>query len=125
MELTVVIPNEYIGTYLTKPVTRSTFRAPFWNSFSSNRIGPTSVGDLPRFLEEFHWFHAGKPSPKFETMIYALRECNRVIHSVYLLLEQTPVRNNPEKMLLLDQALSRSYEIWHKVACALHKSIEN
>lgn len=118
------IPNRYIGTYLTKPATRSTSRAPFWNTFISNRIGPTSVGDLPRFLEEFYRFHAGKPDTKFETLTNGLRECNRVTHSVYLLLEQQPVRNNPEKMLLLNRALSRNHEIWDKVAYALHRSIE-
>lgn len=129
MELTAaapgLIPNRYIGTYLTKPATRSTSRAPFWNAFSSNRIGPTSAGELPRFLEEFHWFHAGKPDPKFETLTNALRECNRMTHSVYLLLEQTSVRNKPEKMLLLDRALSRNHEIWYTFAYALHRSIEN
>ncbi len=119
-----LIPNRYIGTYLTKPATRSSSRAPFWNTFISNRIGPTSIGDLPRFLEEFYWFHAGKPDSKFETLTNGLRECNRVTHSVYLLLEQTPVRNNSEKMLLLNRALSRNHEIWNKVAYALHRSIE-
>lgn len=118
------IPYRYIGTYLTKPATESTSIAPFWNNFISNRLGPTSVGDLPRFLGELHWFHAGKPDSRFETLKNALRECNRVTHSVYLLLEQTPVRNNPENMLLLNRALSRNQEIWNKVAYALHRSIE-
>lgn len=118
------IPNRYIGTYLTKPATQSSSRAPFWNTFISNRIGPTSVGDLPHFLEDFYWLHAGKPDSKFETLTNGLRECNRVTHSVYLLIEHTPVRSNPEKMLLLNRALSRNHEIWNKVAYALHRSIE-
>lgn len=118
------IPNKYIGTYLTKPATRSISRAPFWNTFINNRIGPTSVGDLPRFLEEFYLFHAGKPNPRFEILTDALRNCNRVTHSVYMFLEQWPVRNNPEKMLLLNRALSKNHEIWNKVAYALHRCIE-
>lgn len=118
------IPYRYIGTYLTKPATESASITPFWNTFISNRLGPTSVGNLPHFLEEFHWFHAGKPDSRFETLTNSFRECNRVTHSVYLLLEQTPVRNNPENMLQLNRALSRNHEIWNKIAYAFHRSIE-
>lgn len=118
------IPYRYIGTYLTKPATESTFITPFWNTFISNRLGLTSVGNIPHFLEEFHWFHAGKPDSRFETLTNAFRECNRVTHLVYLLLEQTPVRDNLENMLLLNRALSRNHEIWNKIAYAFHRSIE-
>lgn len=118
------LPNKYIGTYLAKPVTKSTTRAPFWNSFISNRIGPTTVGDLPRFLEEFYWFHVGKLDPKFEILTDALRQCNQVTHSVYWFLEQGPVKNNPESMFFLNRALFRNHEICNEVSDALQRCIE-
>ena len=118
------LPNKYTGTYLAKPLTKSTTRAPFWNSFISNRIGPTTVGDLPRFLDEFYRFHNGKLDHKFEILTDAFRQCNQITHSVYWFLEQGPVKNNAENMFLLNRALFRNHEICDEVSDALQRCIE-
>lgn len=110
------LPAKYIGTYLDKPVTKSKIRAPSWNSFISNRIGPTTVGDLTRILQKFYWFRLGKPDDRLGILIDVLNKCNQMTYKVYSFLEQGRVKNNPEKMFLLNRALLRNHKIWNKLA---------
>ena len=118
------LPNRYIGTYLAKPVTGSISRSPVWNSFINTRIGPTTIGDLPQFLEEFYRVHVGNLDPKFEILTGALRECHQVTQSVFWFLEQGPVKDKSDKMFFLNRALLRNHELWYKVVDELQKCIK-
>lgn len=118
------IPNKYIRTYLTKPVTGSISRSASWNSFMSTRMGPTTIGGLPHFLEEFYKVHVGNLDPKFAILTRVLRECHQVTQNVFWYLEQRPVKDKPDKVFLLNRALLRNHELWNKVAAALQKSIQ-
>lgn len=117
------LPDRYIGTYLAKPVTPSISTTPSWGPFINTRMGPTTIGGLPRFLEEFFRVHMGKVDPKFEIFTGALRQCHRVAENVYWFLEQSPAKDNPEQLLLLNRALFRNHEIWDKVADTMEKCI--
>lgn len=118
------LPKKYIGTYLAKPVTGSISTTPSWTSFINTRMGPTAIGVLPSFLDEFYRVHVGKLDPKFEIFTRALRQCNQVTRSVFWFLEQGPVRNKSDKMFLLKRALFRNHGLWNKVADALRKCID-
>lgn len=118
------IPSKYIGTYLAEPVTGSVFRSPIWNSFMSTRMGPTTIGGLPHFLEEFYRVHVGNLDPKFAILTQVLRECHQVTQNVFWYLEQRPVKDKPDKVFLLNRALLRNHELWNKVATALQKCIK-
>lgn len=118
------LPKKYIGTYLAKPATGSISTTPSWASFINTRIGPTAIGVLPSFLEEFYRVHVGKLDPKFEIFTRALRQCNQVTRTVFWFLEQGPVKNNCDRMFLLKRALFRNDELWNKVADALRKCID-
>lgn len=118
------LPNKYIGTYLARPVTGPMSRSPIWNSFMSTRIGPTTIGGLPHFLEEFYRAHVGNLDAKFEILTRALRECHQVTQDVFWFLEQGPVKEKPDKTFLLNRALLRNHELWNKVADALQKCIK-
>lgn len=118
------LPNKYVGTYLAKPVTVSICTTPSWGSFIATRMGPTTIGDLPAFLEKFSRVHVGNLDPKFAILIGVLRQCHPVVETVYWFLEQVPVKENPEILLLLNRALFRNHEIWNKVADTMQKCIE-
>lgn len=118
------LPNRYIGTYLAKPVTGSISRSPVYDSFMNTRMGPTTIGDLPRFLEEFYRAHVGNLDPKFEILTATLRECHQVTQNVFWFVEQGPVKDKQDKMYFLNRALLRNHELWNKVADALAKCIQ-
>lgn len=121
----IPIPNKYMGTYFTKPVIGSTMsRSPNWNSFMSTRMGPTTIGGLPHFLEEFYKAHIGNLDPKFAILTRALRECHQVTQTVFWYLEQRPVKDKQDKLLFLDRALLRNHELWNKVADMLQKCVK-
>lgn len=121
------IPKRYIGTYLAKPVTGSLYRPPIWNHFMNIRMGPTTIGRLPHFLDEFYKVHVGNGNyldPKFAILTQVLRECNQITQNVFWYLEQRSVNDNmPDKIFFLNQALLRNHELWNKVADALTKCI--
>lgn len=122
--IAVTIPEKYMGTYLTKPLTGSQSRSPTWNSFMSTRMGPTTIGGLPHFLEEFYKAHIGELDPKFAILTQVLRECQQVTQNVFWYLEQRPVKDMPDKSIFLDRALLRNHELWDKIADALQKSVK-
>lgn len=90
----------------------------------STRMGPTTIGGLPHFLEEFYKVHVGNLDPKFAILTRVLTECHHVTQNVFWYLEQGPVKNKPDKLYLLNRALLRNHELWNKVADALQKCIK-
>lgn len=87
-------------------------------------MGPTTIGGLPHFLEEFYMAHVGDLDPKFAILTRVLMECHQVTQSVFWYLEQRPVKDKPDKLFLLNRALLRNHELWNKVADALQKCIK-
>lgn len=90
----------------------------------STRMGPTTIGGLPHFLEEFYKVHVGNLDPKFAILTRVLSECHQVTQNVFWYLEQRPVKDKPDKVFLLNRALLRNHELWDKVAEALQKCIK-
>lgn len=123
------IPKKYIGTYLARPVTGSIYVSPIWNHFMNIRMGPTTIGRLPHFLEEFYKVHVGHGhhlDPKFAILTQVLRECHQVTQNVFWYLEQRSVKDKKlsDKFFLLNRALLRNHELWNKVANVLCKCIK-
>lgn len=118
------LPNKYTGTYLAKPATGTISATPSWGSFINTRMGPTTIRDLPDFLEKFSRVHVGMLDPKFEIFTGVLRQSHQVAESVFWFIEQGPMINNSDKMFLLNRALFRNHELWNKVADALRECID-
>ncbi len=95
-----------------------------WTDFRKKRIGPTTIEDLPKFLENFYFYHFGRVDAEYFKLPEILESSFAVTRRVYALLEQKDFDRDSPSYFNLNRALFRNNEIWNQLLEILQDASE-